>query len=93
MTQVFKDFVRNVLQGKVLSIEDAVDVLSLKDNDETLGDFAMALHLLAEVQVCEGLHRLCNILNLDNRTFHVPEKHLPSELCGDGYISMTSECV
>ncbi|PBL03649.1 hypothetical protein ARMGADRAFT_1095393 [Armillaria gallica] len=50
LTQVFKDFVRNVLQGKVLSIEDAVDVLSLKDNNETLGDFAMALHLLAEVQ-------------------------------------------
>ncbi|KAK0485184.1 Non-repetitive/WGA-negative nucleoporin C-terminal-domain-containing protein [Armillaria novae-zelandiae] len=50
LTQVFKDFVRNVLQGKVLSIEDAVDVLSLKDNNETLGDFAMALHLLAGVQ-------------------------------------------
>ncbi|KAK0193758.1 Non-repetitive/WGA-negative nucleoporin C-terminal-domain-containing protein [Armillaria mellea] len=50
LTQVFKDFVRNVLQGKVLSIEDAVDVLSLKDNNETLGDFAMALHLLAGIQ-------------------------------------------
>ncbi|KAK0500496.1 hypothetical protein EDD18DRAFT_1307884 [Armillaria luteobubalina] len=50
LTQVFKDLVRNVLQGKVLSIEDAVDVLSLKDNNETLGDFAMALHLLAGVQ-------------------------------------------
>ncbi|KAK0204765.1 hypothetical protein DFS33DRAFT_1322617 [Desarmillaria ectypa] len=50
LTRIFKDFVRNVLQGKVLSIEDAVDVLSLKDNNETLGDFAMALHLLAGVQ-------------------------------------------
>ncbi|KAG7451103.1 uncharacterized protein BT62DRAFT_882814 [Guyanagaster necrorhizus] len=50
LTRVFKDLVRNVLQGKVLSIEDAVDTLSLKDNNETLGDFAMALHLLAGVQ-------------------------------------------
>ncbi|KAK0469814.1 Non-repetitive/WGA-negative nucleoporin C-terminal-domain-containing protein [Desarmillaria tabescens] len=50
LTRIFKDLVRNVLQGKVLSVEDAVDVLSLKDNNETLGDFAMALHLLAGVQ-------------------------------------------
>jgi cAMP phosphodiesterase len=40
-----------LLQGKALSIEDAVDVLTLKDNTSTPEDFATALHLLARVQV------------------------------------------
>jgi hypothetical protein len=35
-------------------MEDAVDVLTLKDNSTTLEDFATALHLLARVQVRYG---------------------------------------
>lgn len=49
--QVFKDLVRQLLQGKALSIEDAVDVLTLKDNAETLEDFATALQLVIRAVV------------------------------------------
>jgi len=40
-----------VLQGKVLSVEDAVDVLTLQDNAEDVEDYANALHLLAHAEV------------------------------------------
>lgn len=36
-------------------MEDAVDVLTLKDNSTTPEDFATALHLLARVQVRQDL--------------------------------------
>jgi len=49
--QIFKKFVRNLLQGKTLLIEDAVDVLTLKDNSNSLEDFATALQLLFRIQV------------------------------------------
>lgn len=44
---IFKQLVRSLFQGKALSVEDIADVLSLKDNDTTIGDYATALHLLA----------------------------------------------
>ncbi|THH17812.1 hypothetical protein EW146_g3080 [Bondarzewia mesenterica] len=44
---VFKQLVRLLLQGKVLSVEDVADILSLKDNTDTTEDYATALHLLA----------------------------------------------
>ncbi|KAF8077905.1 hypothetical protein FPV67DRAFT_1405325 [Lyophyllum atratum] len=50
LAHIFKDLVRGLLQGRALSIEDAVDVLTLKDNTSTLEDFATALHLLARSQ-------------------------------------------
>ncbi|RXW20887.1 hypothetical protein EST38_g4970 [Candolleomyces aberdarensis] len=43
----FKDLLKHLLQGKALPIEDAVDLLTLKDNSESIADFATALHLLA----------------------------------------------
>ena len=49
--QIFKEFVRNLLLGKTLLIEDAVDVLTLKDNSNSLEDFATALQLLFRIQV------------------------------------------
>ncbi|KIM58886.1 hypothetical protein SCLCIDRAFT_127429 [Scleroderma citrinum Foug A] len=51
---VFKNDVRQLLQGKMLSVEDIVDVLTLKDNGEKLEDYATALQLLlrAEVFLC-----------------------------------------
>ena len=52
ISQIFRELVRALLQGKALPIEDAVDVLTLKDNTSTPEDFATALHLLARVQVC-----------------------------------------
>ncbi|TEB36359.1 hypothetical protein FA13DRAFT_1727949 [Coprinellus micaceus] len=55
---VYKDLVKQLLQGKALSIEDAVDLLTLKDNllvlnddgeyeVETVRDYATALYLLS----------------------------------------------
>ncbi|KAJ3755523.1 hypothetical protein EV360DRAFT_96127 [Lentinula raphanica] len=47
LTNIFRNLVKDLLQGKALSVEDTVDVLMLKDNFETMGDYATALHLLA----------------------------------------------
>ncbi|KAI0322245.1 Non-repetitive/WGA-negative nucleoporin C-terminal-domain-containing protein [Amylostereum chailletii] len=44
---VFKQLVRQLLQGKALSVEDIADILSLKDNDADVGDYATALHVLS----------------------------------------------
>ncbi|KAF8625778.1 hypothetical protein AX15_005170 [Amanita polypyramis BW_CC] len=48
--QVFKDNVRQLLQGKMLSAEDLVDVLTLKDNTNSVEDYAIALHVLSRAQ-------------------------------------------
>ncbi|KAJ6502530.1 hypothetical protein C8R45DRAFT_622368 [Mycena sanguinolenta] len=50
LTLIFKDLVRQLLQGNALSMEDAVDVLTLKDNTTSVEDYTTALHLLARVQ-------------------------------------------
>jgi len=50
LLHIFKSLVRNILQGKALSIEDAADVLTLKNNTDSVEDFATALHLLARAQ-------------------------------------------
>ncbi|KAJ7449858.1 hypothetical protein FB451DRAFT_741132 [Mycena latifolia] len=47
---IFKDLVRQLLQGNALSMEDTVDVLTLKDNVTSVEDYTTALHLLARVQ-------------------------------------------
>ena len=49
-TQIFKQLLRQLLQGKALSDEELVDLLSLKDNDETLDDFYTALQILAKTK-------------------------------------------
>jgi nuclear pore complex protein Nup133 len=51
VVQIFKNLIRGLFQGKVLSVEDAVDVLTLKDNTDSVGDYATALHLLARAHV------------------------------------------
>lgn len=50
VTQIFKQLLRQLLQGKALSDEELVDLLSLKDNDETLDDFYAALQILAKAK-------------------------------------------
>ncbi|KAJ6596941.1 hypothetical protein DFH09DRAFT_1403501 [Mycena vulgaris] len=50
LTLIFKDLVRQLLQGNALSMEDTVDVLTLKDNVTSVEDYTTALHLLARVQ-------------------------------------------
>jgi len=56
--QVFKQLVRSLFQGKALSVEDITDVLSLKNNDTSIDDYATALHLLARADVSQSLNRL-----------------------------------
>ncbi|THG99186.1 hypothetical protein EW026_g3129 [Hermanssonia centrifuga] len=48
---VFKQLVKRLLQGKALSVEDAADVLSLKDNVPNVEDYITALHLLYHAQL------------------------------------------
>jgi nuclear pore complex protein Nup133 len=49
---LFKQLVKNLLTGKALSIEDMVDLLTLKDNTDGDApvDYATALHLLAQAK-------------------------------------------
>jgi len=47
---IFRQLVRQLLQGKALCDEELVDLLSLKDNDETLDDFYAALHILTKAK-------------------------------------------
>jgi nuclear pore complex protein Nup133 len=50
-SKVFKNHARDILQGKVLNVEGLVDVLTLKDNGESMDDYATALQLLARAEV------------------------------------------
>ena len=50
INQIFKQLLRQLLQGKALSDEELVDLLSLKDNDESLDDFYVALHILTKAK-------------------------------------------
>ncbi|KAN0123739.1 Non-repetitive/WGA-negative nucleoporin C-terminal domain containing protein [Russula decolorans] len=54
---IFKQLVRSLFQGKALSVEDIADVLSLKDNDTTIDDYATALHLLARADKLPEVRR------------------------------------
>jgi nuclear pore complex protein Nup133 len=49
--QIFKDLLRQLLQGRTLSVEDVVDLLTLKDNDDSVEDYARSLQLLDAAQV------------------------------------------
>lgn len=51
LLQIFKQLVRLLLQGKALHIEDIVDALTLRDNYDSLENYATALHLLSRDQV------------------------------------------
>ncbi|EPS98566.1 hypothetical protein FOMPIDRAFT_1061291 [Fomitopsis schrenkii] len=50
LQNVFRQLVRQLLQGKALSPEDMADILSLKDNWSSPEDFATALQILARAQ-------------------------------------------
>ncbi|KAI0807541.1 hypothetical protein C8Q74DRAFT_1213431 [Fomes fomentarius] len=55
---VFKFLVRQLLQGKALSVEDMADVLSLKDNYGRVEDYTTALQLLARAENIPSTRRL-----------------------------------
>jgi nuclear pore complex protein Nup133 len=48
---LLRGMVHDLLQGKVLSTEDLIDVLTLKNNRETVEDYRTALQLLARIEV------------------------------------------
>ncbi|KZT70169.1 hypothetical protein DAEQUDRAFT_709105 [Daedalea quercina L-15889] len=50
LQNVFRQLVRQLLQGKALSPEDIAEVLSLKENRSSPEDFATALQILARAQ-------------------------------------------
>jgi len=54
LAKCFKDILKQLLQGKALSVEDAVDLLSLKDNSNSLADYATALKLLVSADIPAG---------------------------------------
>jgi hypothetical protein len=82
-----------LLQGKALSTEDAVDVLTLKNNTDTVEDYATALHLLARAQVsCYSLLP-CRHSHIADRTFQTLGSKLHSVRYGGVYISMMSESI
>ncbi|OCH94941.1 hypothetical protein OBBRIDRAFT_788678 [Obba rivulosa] len=58
LQNVFRLLVRRLLLGKALSIEDVAELLSLKDNDPEIEDYATALHLLAKVTRLPNTRRL-----------------------------------
>ncbi|PSR74094.1 hypothetical protein PHLCEN_2v10050 [Hermanssonia centrifuga] len=83
---VFKQLVKRLLQGKALSVEDAADVLSLKDNVPNVEDYITALHLLYHAQVSPEMIEI--ILQLTNSAYSylgtVDCRHL--EVSGDEFI-------
>ncbi|CCM02415.1 uncharacterized protein FIBRA_04513 [Fibroporia radiculosa] len=58
LQQIFKQLVRQLLQGKALSPEDLADVLSLKDNADSPGDYATALQILSRARNIPSARRL-----------------------------------
>ncbi|KAF9533020.1 hypothetical protein CPB83DRAFT_903494 [Crepidotus variabilis] len=57
-THIFKDLLRQLLQGRALSTEDAVDLMTLKDNSESVEDYATSLHLLTNVKSLPEARRI-----------------------------------
>jgi len=77
--QIFKQLLRQLLQGKALSDEELVDLLSLKDNDETLDDFYAALHILAKTKglpESRQLHAFTSVW----RRIYLHDEYVPSSL-------------
>ena len=87
--QLFQRILRQFLQGNALTEEDAVDILSLKDNTEWPTDFVDALIILSNSQV--GSHSVTYV-NTDSlyRVCQRVGKQRPSRTYGEGYTCMTS---
>ncbi|TCD68905.1 hypothetical protein EIP91_009455 [Steccherinum ochraceum] len=65
----FRQLTRRMLQGKALSIEDAADVLSLKDNDTSLEDYVTALHLVSRANTLPEQRRISAIKTVWRRVY------------------------
>ncbi|KAL7283436.1 hypothetical protein ACG7TL_002866 [Trametes sanguinea] len=69
LQNVFKYLVRQLLQGKALSVEDMAEVLCLKDNYERVEDYTTALHLLARAESVPSTRRLSVFRNVWRRIY------------------------
>ncbi|EIW85147.1 hypothetical protein CONPUDRAFT_70040 [Coniophora puteana RWD-64-598 SS2] len=99
---VFKALIRLMLQNHALSVEDAVDVLTLKDNSETIEDYATALQLLSRVQDLPDARKAssfrrvwCRIYSHDNwdqirQTANVTDSQLMMRLRGTALYNTLS---
>ena len=84
---------RDILQGKVLNVEGVVDVLTLKDNEDSIDDYATALHLLARAEVNSPVScPFSEMLNLSMlfRTLQMFADYRHSEGLGVECTTMTS---
>lgn len=61
---MFKQLVRALLQGKALSVEDTVGLMSLKDNEGAIADYRTCLDLLAADAVSPLTHSFFHFLCL-----------------------------
>ncbi|KAH9856929.1 Non-repetitive/WGA-negative nucleoporin C-terminal-domain-containing protein [Lenzites betulinus] len=66
---VFKFLVRQLLQGKALSVEDMAEILSLKDNYGKVEDYVTSLHLLARAENIPSSRRLSVFKNVWRRIY------------------------
>jgi len=85
--------VRDVLQGKVLNVEGVVDILTLKDNADSIDDYATALQLLARAEDTPDARRLssfrrawCRVYCHDDwdairKTANVTDAQLKARFC------------
>ena len=87
-TQVFKDLVRQILQGKALSVEQLVELITLKDNSTTPDEYSTSLQLLerAAVRVSAILWTCTD----SRRPYRMLARSLQSSLFGGGSTSRTS---
>ena len=88
--QMFKNHARDILQGKVLNVEGVVDVLTLKDNTDTIDDYATALHLLARAEVIPRHSAGSMTLSLSSRASQMLDDYHHSEGLGVECTTMTS---
>lgn len=73
-----------------MSIEDIVDLLTLKDNEAKFTDFATALELLTRAQVCFLAHETNTFHKSSYRTCLEFVDFQLLEQCGGASISMMS---
>ena len=86
---MFKLLLRQLLQGKALSVEDTVDVLTLKDNKDRNEDFTIALHLLAHVKVSVEMFLSIAMLTIFRHCLRLDDYRL-ADPSGAVFTSMTS---
>ncbi|KAL4265228.1 nucleoporin Nup133 family protein [Pleurotus pulmonarius] len=58
LSLLVKQFIRELLQGKALSMENVADVLSLQDNENSIENYITALQLLIQSEDLPGDRRL-----------------------------------